>query len=390
MSNLLSLFDGKSSGYTACELAGIPVDNYYSAEIDKYAIQVSNAIHPTQTRLGSVTEWREWNIDWASIDLILGGFPCQAWSMAGKQLGDKDERGILFWTMLDIMKHVRHYNQKAHFLIENVKMKKEFEEYITHHMTNAVGEVYKTLINSALVSAQNRKRYYWTSFTVSQPEDKGVVLADILEDMEPKVGRMVGRKINPETGKRDDYNPNLKTEQRVEPRPDDKSGCLTTVQKDNVVIMQRARGNNPGGARAIDGKSPTLSANSWQHNNHLAFSVNGNDRVKAISENEHGYRPHKNDASKSGISELGRILKLGGGKTDILTTSHAPKLAVSSDIRDLKYRKLTPRECFRLQTVPEHYIDKILACGVSNSQLYKIAGNGWTDEVIAHILRHIP
>lgn len=87
--NVLSLFDGKSSGYTALELAGFTVDNYYSAEIDKYAIQVSNAIHPNQTRLGDVTGWHFWDIDWSSIDLVLGGFPCQAWSMAGKQESSK-------------------------------------------------------------------------------------------------------------------------------------------------------------------------------------------------------------------------------------------------------------------------------------------------------------
>ena len=179
--NVLSLFDGKSSGYTACELAGIEIGAYYSAEVDKYAIQVSDAIHPDQIRLGDVTKWRDWDIDWSSIDMIFGGFPCQAWSMAGKQMGDKDERGMLFWTMLDIMKHVRHRNPKADFLIENVKMKKDFEEYITFHMNNAVGDVHKILINSALVSAQNRNRYYWTSFPATQPEDMGIVLADIIE-----------------------------------------------------------------------------------------------------------------------------------------------------------------------------------------------------------------
>ena len=100
--NVLSLFDGKSSGFTACELAGIEVGTYYSSEVDKYAIKVSDAIQANQVRLGDVTKWREWDIDWGSIDLILGGFPCQAWSMAGKQLGDKDERGMLFWVMLDI------------------------------------------------------------------------------------------------------------------------------------------------------------------------------------------------------------------------------------------------------------------------------------------------
>ena len=90
----------------------------------------------------------------------------QAWSLAGKQLGDKDERGMLFWVMLDIMKHAREHNPNVDFVIENVKMKKEFEEYITTHTENALGHVHKILINSALVSAQNRNRYYWTSFAV--------------------------------------------------------------------------------------------------------------------------------------------------------------------------------------------------------------------------------
>ena len=88
------------------------------SEIDKYATKVSEANYPDIIRLGDVTKWEEWDLDWSSIDLVTGGFPCQAWSMAGKQLGDKDERGMLFWTMLDVMKNVREHNPKAHFLIE--------------------------------------------------------------------------------------------------------------------------------------------------------------------------------------------------------------------------------------------------------------------------------
>lgn len=345
--NVLSLFDGKSSGFTACELAGIEVDSYYSAEIDKYAIQVSNAIHPNQTRLGSVTEWRDWDIDWSSIDMIFGGFPCQAWSMAGKQMGDKDERGMLFWTMLDIMKHVRHHNPKADFLIENVKMKKEFEEYITFHMNNAVGDVHKILINSALVSAQNRNRYYWTSFPVTQPEDKGIVLANIIDGDGKKVkcGAIRGRYIV--EGKRADHtvdNMVGKTVQRLELRSDDKTNCLTTVQKDNQLVFCSAGRdqNNDRRLRAKSDKCPTLTARY--------------------------YKGVKSDGAPfvySGDKEKGDLFDYN---------------------TDLNYRKLTPRECLRLQTVPEHYIDKILDCGVSNTQLYKIAGNGWTDEVIAHIL----
>ena len=180
--NVLSLFNGISAMHLALDRAEIEYGTVYYAEIDKYANQVTQQHYPQDISLGDVTKWREWDIDWASIGLVGAGFPCQAWSVAGKQLGDKDERGMLFWTTLDIIDHVLKHNPKAKFLMENVKMKKDFEEYITHHTTQALGHVEKTLINSALVSAQNRQRYYWTNFEVTQPDDKGVLLRDILED----------------------------------------------------------------------------------------------------------------------------------------------------------------------------------------------------------------
>ena len=362
--NVLSLFDGKSSGYTACELAGIEVGTYYSAEVDKYAIQVSDAIHPNQVRLGDVTKWRDWDIDWSSIDMIFSGFPCQAWSMAGKQMGDKDERGMLFWTMLDIMKHVRHHNPKADFLIENVKMKKEFEEYITHHTTEALGEVHKILINSALVSAQNRNRYYWTSFEVTQPEDKGIVLADVIESdfvdrekshcidanyfkggnpksyfeknrrqlvfTDVKCGAIRGRYII--DGKRADHAVDSvagKTEQRLELRKDEKTNALTTVQKDNQVVF-------------CD-KSQTLLATICKEN--AKSMVKRNKKGLLVASETNDFNQHTEN--------------------------------------DLHYRKLTPTECERLQNVPDGY-----TAHVSNTQRYKMLGNGWTVDVIAHIFKH--
>jgi site-specific DNA-cytosine methylase len=180
--NRLSLFDGMSCGQIAFNKIGVVSGKYYAAEIDKYAIKVTQANYPNTIQLGSVTEWREWDLDWSTIDFVSGGFPCQAWSMAGKQLGDKDERGMLFWVMLDIMKHAKQANPKIKFLIENVRMKKEFEDYITHHTEQALGEVNKVLINSALVSAQNRNRFYWTNWHVEQPEDKGIKFQSILDN----------------------------------------------------------------------------------------------------------------------------------------------------------------------------------------------------------------
>ena len=180
--NVLSLFDGMSCGQIALNRLGIPVNKYYASEIDKYAIQVVKANYPDTVHLGDATQWRDWDINWGDIDLVTGGFPCQAWSVAGKQLGDKDERGALFWDMLDIMTKVLTVNPEAKFLIENVKMKREFEEYITTHTAKALGSVNKILINSNLVSAQSRSRYYWTNIDgIEQPQDKGVLLSDILE-----------------------------------------------------------------------------------------------------------------------------------------------------------------------------------------------------------------
>ncbi len=344
--NVLSLFDGKSSGYTALELAGIPVTNYYSSEIDKYAIQVSNAIHPNQTRLGDVMSWHFWQIDWSSIDLVLGGFPCQAWSMAGKQLGDKDERGKLFWYMLDVMKYVLHHNLKVKFLIENVKMKKEFEQYITHHTEQSLGKVEKHLINSALVSAQNRNRYYWTNIKgVEQPEDKNIILSDIIE--RGCVDREKSRSVISSVGR---------TTHRE-----------YFEKNQGVLIFFIGRGNNPLGIRGVDGKTPALTANSWEQNNFIIDVSN--------TKMKNGKRTYQQN----------RVYSIKGKSPALLAQLCGRLNLLIDDVDDIYYRKATPRECFRLQTVPEHYIDKILNCGVSNSQLYKIAGNGWTDEVIAHI-----
>lgn len=180
--NVLSLFDGISCCRVALERANIPVNKYYASEIDKYAITVAQKNYPSTIQLGDVTKWQDWDIDFASIDIVTAGFPCQAWSVAGKQLGDKDERGALFWTTLDIISHIKKLNPKVIFLLENVKMKREFEEYITYHTEQALGSVNKYLINSSLVSAQNRQRYYWTNITgVNQPEDKRVLLRDVLQ-----------------------------------------------------------------------------------------------------------------------------------------------------------------------------------------------------------------
>lgn len=169
---VLSLFDGMSCGRIALERAGIPVKAYYASEIDKYARIVSEKNYPDIIRLGDVTKWREWKIP--RPDMIIGGSPCQGFSFAGKGLNFEDPRSKLFFTFADIVKHYK----PRYFLLENVKMKKEHQKVIT----DILG-VEPVEINSALVSAQNRKRLYWTNIPgVTQPEDRGLFLRDIIED----------------------------------------------------------------------------------------------------------------------------------------------------------------------------------------------------------------
>ena len=377
--NILSLFNGISGLHLACDKAGIKVDVCYYSEIDKFANKVTEHHYPNDVALGDVTKWREWDIDWSSIDLVGAGFPCQAWSVAGQQLGDKDERGMLFWTTLEIIKHVLYFNPKAKFLMENVKMKKDFEQYITHHTEQALGRVEKTLINSALVSAQNRQRYYWTNFEVTQPDDKGILLKDILElnvdnkfNLSSEAIDYMGRLRNGKPrweyhknpilgksacltanmckgvpygvlvlggairgryivdGKRQDHKIKTAglTEQRLEIRKDEKTNTLTTVQKDNVVVFKD--------------KSQTILATIYKEN--AKSMVKRNKMGLCVSDG------NSNEYEKDGIH----------------------------------YRKLTPLECERLQTLPCNWTSML-----SNTQRYKSIGNGWTIDVIAHILKHI-
>jgi DNA (cytosine-5)-methyltransferase 3A len=132
--NILSLFDGMSCGRIAAERAGLDVDNYYASELDKYAITVTQANWPNTVQLGDVTKWREWDIDWASIDLLIGGSPCQGFSFAGKQLAFDDPRSKLFFVYVDILNHIRSLNPDVKFLLENVRMKKEFLDVITESL----------------------------------------------------------------------------------------------------------------------------------------------------------------------------------------------------------------------------------------------------------------
>jgi DNA-cytosine methyltransferase len=345
--NVLSLFNGMSFGMMALETLDVEVGNYYSSEIDKYANQATQALYPEIIQMGDVTKWREWDVALSDIDLLLAGFPCQAWSMAGKQKGDSDPRGALVHDLINIWKAINEARMTrgkspVKFMFENVRMKKEFLDYI-----NDLFGVEPACINSALVSAQNRNRYYWTNIgKIEQPEDKGIMLTDVIEP-DGESGASYNRK--------EGLGSSLS-----------KSHVLSASDwrglnrnQNQTAIIQRPRGNNPGGLRALDGKAPCVGASSWQENNHLVIKS--------------GARRSRGDEVRT------------DNKANCLLSDGHQSRWLSKD--DIFYRKLTVKECMRLQTVPERHINTLLGAGISNTQLYKMTGNGWTHDVIVHIFK---
>ena len=271
--NVLSLFDGISCGQLALQRASIPVNQYFASEIDKHAIKVTQHNWPNTVQLGSVVNVKAENLP--KIDILLAGSPCQGFSPAGKGLNFEDARSKLFFEFVRLLKECK----PKYFLLENVKMKKEYENVITEILGVA-----PIKINSALVSAQNRERLYWANIpNICRPEDKGILLKDIL------ISGFTERK---------------------------KSFCL---------LASGNPSNRPAYKRRYLNKS------------------------------------------------IGNLkLKIPDDKTN------------KENIID-NLEVLSPIEWERLQTVPDNYT----SC-ISNNKRYHALGNGWTVDVIAHILKNIP
>lgn len=272
---VLSLFDGISCGMVALERAGIDVEKYYASEIDESAIIISKKNYPEIIQLGNVTEIK--GSDLSEIDMLIGGSPCQGFSLAGKQLNFNDERSKLFFEYVRILKEI---NPK-YFLLENVKMKKEYQDIISEYLG-----VEPIEINSSLVSAQNRKRLYWTNIpNVKQPEDKKIYFRNVIKK-ERKDLRRVG---------------------------------------------------------------------DW------VFNTFG---------------------EKSAILKINTLYKLSADKSHTLTTSktHSMNYYLSDD--STMYSNLDSEEAEILQTIPIGYTS-----GVVEGKRFKMLGNGWTVDVIAHIFK---
>jgi len=168
---VLSLFDGISCAQQALKELGVTDIIYYASEIDKYAISITQKNHPNTIQVGDVTTLQ--GKDYKNVDLLIGGSPCQGFSFAGKQLNFEDVRSKLFFKFVDILKEVK----PKYFILENVNMKKEYQDIISKLL-----DVKPIMINASLVSAQNRKRLFWTNIVnVTQPKDKKILLKDIID-----------------------------------------------------------------------------------------------------------------------------------------------------------------------------------------------------------------
>lgn len=305
--NVLSLFDGISCGQVALERAGIKVDKYYASEIEKRAISVTQHNFPKTIQIGNVLDVQGEELP--KIDLLMGGSPCQGFSLSGKQLNFEDPRSKLFFEFVRLLREVK----PKYFLLENVKMKKEYSNAITDCLEKELGtRVEPVFINSRDFSAQSRGRLYWTNIPFEkQYESKEVFLRDI---MEPYYG--------------------------------------SEAISDEEIRSQLSE--------LVGKNSKYYETFKWKRDTENRILVMRPDELK--------------------IQRIGRV-GFGRNKSEIITVLTQPFVFDGK-----KIRKVNPLEAERLQTLPDNYTD---VDGAPDSSRYKMTGNGWTVDVIAHIFNGI-
>lgn len=310
---VVSLFDGMSCGYQALKDAGIKVSEYHAFEIDEHAIKIAKKNHPEIIHHGSVV-----NADFTKFknaDLLIGGSPCQGFSFAGKQLAFDDPRSKLFFEFVRAKREI----QPKNFLLENVRMKQEFLDVITRFMG-----VVPVLINSSLVSAQNRWRYYWCNWDLKQSYDKNILLKDIIEEVDDQ-SYFVDR---------------------------DKSLCIDANYHKGGNIEQYFEKNR----------------------RQLIFAVAQRGRNIVDGKRKDIFGAKTQQRFETSLSE----------KSNTITSVQKDSLLLELQKGNYRIRKLTPIECERLQTLPDNYTE-----GVSNTQRYRMLGNGWTVAVITDLFQQL-
>ena len=396
--NVLSLFDGMSCGQQALERSNIRVDNYFASEIDKYAMQVTMANYPNTKQLGSVIDVDGYSLP--KIDLLIGGSPCQSFSFAGKRKGmstkDSEEiltlerylelkkdgfefegQSYLFWEYMRLMYECK----PKYFLLENVMMGEKWEKILSR----AIG-VNPIMINSSLVSAQNRQRLYWTNIglapaglfgypqsTIEKPKDKGILLKDVLESEVDEKYFLSDKGLN-----RIAYYNNF--EKSIDNSK--KSLCLAAGYfkqgRDNQLIVHNMmpRSGNPkkGGVGHLtrnDGKTYCLDTGTT---NAVEIKEYNNKRLNETLANN----KIENNCLIDSYNKTIHTDK------SITISTRVSASNCTHVYKESRIRRLTPIECERLQTVKDNYTNH-----VSDSQRYRMLGNGWTVDVICHLFSYI-
>ena len=416
--NVLSLFDGCSGGNQALEMSGIKVSNYYACEIDKYAIQVTQSNYPNTIQLGDVTK-----VDFSKlpkIDLLIGGSPCQSFSFAGKRNGMSTKDSIeiltldhylelkkesyefegqsyLFWEYMNAMTILK----PKYFLLENVEMGEKWEKVLS----KAIG-VNGIHINSALLTAQNRKRIYWTNIgmvtsglfghlesIIQQPKDKKIVLKDILEN-EVDEKYFLSEKMISTINKHGAIN-HVKNQ---------KSNCILSSYfkmggRDQQYIIHNMM---PRSSKTGKGRTGHLSRNDGKtycldtgNTNALgikcvAMRGRGNDNLQQLEERKDDKTNCLTSVQKDNLIMSGDyrsdegIRRRADNKTPTLMARARNDIYGPPIINTSRIRRLTPLDCERLQGMKDNYTNF-----VSDSQRYKMIGNGWTIPVISHLFNYI-
>jgi DNA-cytosine methyltransferase len=446
LNNILSLFDGMSCLQIALNRLGIEYDNYYSSEIDKFAIKATQNKFPKTIQLGDVSNIKA--SDLPKIDLMTGGFPCQSFSIAGNRGGFEDPRGKLFFELLRLKNEL----QPTYFLFENNEsMDKKIQAYISRELG-----VTPLHFNSALVSAQNRERIYWTNINLSHyglfsepyssippPKDKGILLKDILETFETsnfktqkEFDDYMEKYYITETAlariKRNTYSKaKINPDKTVTLNTKNNSGQLSVDSGTTLIIKK------DGGIKANQNKASCFTAGGNSGGNHsdmdlivdlvamrgcLKFGRTEKGKLlgKENAKNGKDYTPHREKeitgvdfekmntvttvTSKDNlIVELGQAedikpaiqQKARGYNKDGIFEDKTPTLTGCSwqnnnHLLQERIRRLTPIECARLQTVPDDYFKTESGENIiSESQQYRCLGNGWTIDIICHILSYM-
>ena len=377
--NVVSLFNGMNTGRQALENVGIKVNKYYSSEIKPYAIELTQYHFPDTIQVGDVTKWKEWDIDWKTIDLVLSGSPCQDLSAAGKRAGINGKKSSLFFVFVDILNHIKSLNPNVLFLQENVGSASKLDVGI---MSRELG-VYPVRINSKLVTAQLRDRYYWSNIRtketmfdlvtdIPQPKDKGIMFKDIITGgrveriksttlLEGVVSKTTFKDNNSENAQ--NY---LKSRDAIGMCPivyvdTDKHTCLKTYRKDGSQEYLKKRNETTGMLTLI-----------YEVNDELRCKTNTKQGYDVVTEND------CIDLSfPTSTTRRGRVTK---GKSPCLMESNNNLYSY----KDGMVRTVNQIEMERLQGFPDGYTSIL-----SKAKAGSLLGDGWTLPVIEHIFSFI-